>query len=63
MNDFRAKGQIESDLDSKLKAVEVIQNFINGHNIKTIKGVNLVIEQYKEVLEVQVKAYKGDGNE
>jgi len=44
------------DLESKLKALESLENLVATNNC----SYEAAVEQYKEVLDVQVKAHKGE---
>jgi len=44
------------DLESKLAALKAVKNLVKANNC----SYEAAIEQYKEVLDVQVKAHKGE---
>ena len=51
MNEFS-----KSDFNSKLSAIKAITNLIETNNCKNVHDVNDCIEQYKDVIQIQLKA-------
>ncbi len=48
------------DLKSKLNAIKVIENLIKKDAPNSTKDINLVINSYKEVLELQLKGVNNE---
>jgi hypothetical protein len=57
-NEFnrRMNESSKSDIDSKLSAIKAITNLIEMNNCKNVHDVMKCIEQYKDVIQIQLKA-------